>query len=99
MSQLKVYVDKNYMGEDNHPDAKYRWSSVYAHGKFEEDYNYDIVLFNQPEPIKTCSLMAKAENGKFVVVNVTSRDYIQGRCCYLDDYESLKHVNLPKTWG
>jgi len=100
--ELLVFIDQSNIGNINPEQAKNRWNWVYADGKFEEDYGYDIVLFNQPEPNKDGYYLAKAENGKTVLVRIeTLKKYpstLKGRCCYIDDYESLKMVNEPETW-
>lgn len=79
-----------------------RWHWTYAHGEFESDYGFDIVLFNQHEPTYDGYFLATASNNKSVLVNLVYDEEMHrfiGRCCYVDDYEALKHINSPQDWG
>jgi len=97
--ELLVFIDKSHSGNKNPWQAHYLWENVYASGKYKEDFDYDIVLFNQPKPNQECYLLSKTENNKTVVINLVSdKGVLKGRCCYIDDYESLKMVNEPETW-
>lgn len=97
---LLVFIDGCQTGEKNPPEAEYRWSWVYAHGKFEEDYGFDIVLFNQDEPTAEGYYIAYDINSKAVIIHLVfdERGTMKGRCCYIDDYESLQYVNNPEQW-
>lgn len=102
MEDIKIFIDKSNFGGKNNKNAKYRWSYVYAHGKFEMDFDYDIVLFNQPEPINEINdyYLALAENNKTVIIKlVVDGLRLRGRCCYIDDYEALTYVNSPNEWS
>lgn len=100
MNVLKIFIDQNYFDEKNDKEATDRWNGVYAHGDFEEEYQYYVVRFNQPKPSRPGYFIATAENGRAVVINMQRRDgRLQGRCCYVDDYNALIYVNRPKEWS
>jgi len=100
MENLLVFIDSQYHNKEVSPLAIYRWSWVYAHGKFEEDYGFDVVMFNKEEPGAEGYYLAIAENSKTVVVNMVADKYgkLKGRCSYIDDLEALDYINSPKDW-
>lgn len=100
MEALLVFIDGENTGTKNFPEAKYRWSWVYAHGKFQDDYGFDIVLFNQREPTVENYYIATAQNNKTVIINLVADEYgrMKGRCCYVDDEEALRHIKSPQNW-
>ena len=79
----------------------HRWHLTYAHGELESEYGFDIVIFNKPEPTKECYYIAYTEESIAVIIHLVASEngYLQGRCCYLDDYEALKHINDPASWA
>jgi len=80
----------------------FRWHWTYADGQFEADYGFDIVIFNQPEPTHDGYFLATAPNNKTVLINMVYDEEFSrfiGRCCYIDDYEALKHLHAPETWS
>ena len=97
---LLVFIDVSQVGERNPKEAEFRWSYVYAHGKFEEDNNYDIALFNKEMPTEEGYFLATATNNKTVIVNLVydENGIMKGRCCYIDDYEAMNYVNSPEQW-
>ena len=82
-------------------DNWYRWSWVYAHGKFEDDYHYDVVILDEEQPTLEGHYIAYASNGNPVVIHLVANEdgRIEGRCCYIDDYEALEYVNDPAQWS
>lgn len=95
-----VFIDRSINDEKNDPRAKFRWSWVYAHGKFQEKYGYDIVLFNQDFPDEKGYFLANTENEEQVLIHISQGKggYLKGRCCFVDDYEALEHINNPNDW-
>ena len=100
MKDLLVFIDGEQTDTKNPIEAAYRWSWVYADGEFESDFGFDIVLFNQEEPSYEGYFLATAINNRTVIINMVANEdgRLQGRCCYIDDYESLKHINSPQDW-
>lgn len=98
MNNLKVFIDNSHSGNKNHPEAIHRWSWLYAHGKFERDFNFDIVLCNQELPEISGTYLGIAENGKEVIIKMVLKRVLEGRCCYLDDSRALKYVLTPDRW-
>lgn len=100
MKNLLVFIDGGQTGTPNSVLAKYRWPWTYAHGKFEYDYHFDIVLFNQKEPTYEGYFLATAEDNKTVVIHLVAdeRGMLTGRCCYIDDIEAMDYVNNPSKW-
>ena len=98
--QLLVFIDGEQTGTPNSVLAEHRWPWVYAHGKFEDDYAFDIVLFNKEEPTAEGYYIATAENNKTVLVNLVADEYgkLEGRASYIDDIEAMKYVNSPERW-
>lgn len=96
MTKLIVAID----GHTTTIKTPYRWHWVYAHGKFESDYSFDITLFNQSEPTEEGYYIAYTDNNKAVLIHLVANEYgrIEGRCCYIDDYESLVYINNPDQW-
>ena len=94
--QLLVFIDGEQTGTPNSVLATHRWTWTYAHGEFENDYAFDIVLFNQEEPTAEGYYLAIAENNKTVVVNLVAEENgrLEGRCAYIDDlnanFEKIK---------
>ena len=101
IESLLVFIDTSNSGEEQHPLAKYRWSFVYADGLLESDFGYDIVLFNKEMPTEEGYFIAIAENNKTVVINLVADENgnLKGRCSYINDYESLDHINSPEEWA
>jgi len=101
MKDLLIFIDGCQTGTKNPPEAKYRWPWVYAHGKIEDDYGFDIALFNQDEPTAEGYYIATAPNNKSVIINMVADEdgRMRGRCSYVDDVEGLAHVNSPQDWG
>lgn len=96
MTNEEDKIEKIGTGELN------RWHWTYAHGNFESDYGFDMVIFNEPEPTHDGYFLATASNNKSVLVNMVYDEEISrfvGRCCYIDDYEALKHINSPQDWA
>jgi len=97
---LLVFIDGEQTGTPNPVLAEYRWPWVYAHGNFENDYAFDITLFNQEEPTAEGYYIAIAENNNTVIINMVAdeRGTLKGRCCYIDDVEAMEYVNNPQNW-
>ncbi len=97
---LLVSVDNSHSGYHIDERNIHRWSFVYAHGIMEEEWMFDIVLFNQEEPTEEGYYIATSDNNRAVLVHLVAdeRGIMRGRCCYIDDYEALKHVNSPQDW-
>ena len=99
---LLVSIDNSNTGYYMDPKNINRWSYVCAHGLFEEEYKFDIVLFNQEMPTEEGYFIATADNNKTVIVNLVYDDIsnnLVGRCCYIDDYEAITHINSPEDWA
>ena len=98
--QLLVFIDGEQTGTPNNALATHRWNWVYAHGKFEDDYAFDIVLFNKEEPTAEGYYIAIAENNRTVVVNLVANEYgkLDGRCAYIDDIKAMEYINSPWSW-
>ena len=79
----------------------HRWPWVYADGEFEAKYSFDICLFNKPMPIEEGYYIAYTEESVAVIsyLVVAENGLLQGRCCYIDNYESLKMINDPASWA
>ena len=74
MNKLMVFIEAQ--GDDfHHPKAIHRWHWTYAHGDFEDDFSYDIVLFNKPEPTYAGYFLATAENGRTVLINLVKSSF------------------------
>ena len=97
---LLVFIDGEQTGTPNSVLATHRWTWVYAHGAFERDFCFDIVLFNKEKPTAEGYYIATAENNKTVLVNLVADEYgtIHGMCCYVDDIDAIKYVNNPQYW-
>lgn len=85
----------------DHKEINQRWPWVYADGEFEAEYGFDIVIFNKPIPPEEGYYIAYTEESVAVLIHLVAAEngFLQGRCCYLDDYESLKMVNDPASWA
>lgn len=99
-NNLLIHIDNGNNKPSNDKINK-RWSWVYADGRFEADYGFDIVLFNKFMPTEEGYYIAYTIESKAVIIHLVANENgnLQGRCCYIDDYESLKMVNSPNTWG
>ncbi len=97
---LLVSVDNTNTGRPVDERNIFRWSHVYAHGKFETDFGFDIVLFSQEMPTEEGYYIATADNNKTVVVHLVLDEFgfMCGRCCYIDDEEAMLYINSPEQW-
>ena len=77
-----------------------RWPWTYAHGEFEAEYGFDICVFNQDMPKEPGYYIAYTEEDVAVIIHLSEGFFgkLQGRCCYIDDYEALKYINSPELW-
>ena len=77
------------------------WPWVYADGEFEAEYSFDICLFNKPMPTEEGYYIAYTEESIAVIIHLVAAEngLLQGRCCYIDNYESLKMINDPASWA
>jgi len=99
MKNLLIFINNG--NNKINPLATNRWSWVYAHGVFEIDNNFDICDFNQPMPTEEGYYIAYTEESEAIIIHLVAAEdgRLQGRCCYIDDYEALKHINDPASWA
>jgi len=103
MTKQNLLVSIDNQNSDHSVDHRnvVRWSYVYAHGEFETDYCFDIVLFSEEMPTEEGYFIAAADNNKTVLVHLIANEsgFMEGRCCYIDDVEAVAYVNSPQTWA
>ena len=99
MKELLIFINNG--NNKINPLATDIWHWVYAHGILEIDYDFDICTFNKPMPTEEGYHIAYTEENEAVIIHLVATEYgkLQGRCCYLDDYESLKYINNPAIWA
>ena len=100
-SQTILLIDINNGNNKSTPGINQHWHWTYAHGKLEDhNYNFDIPTFNKDMPTEEGYFFAYTEESKAVVINLVANEdgKLEGRCCYVDDYEALEYVNSPELW-